>query len=162
SWDLNDWIARGCKVDPDKVAISYIADGNPDSAPFCMTYRELRGHSLAAANLFHALGVSPSDTVMFVLPTVPQLYVGMLGAVAAGIACSVNWMLKPQQLAELVRAASAKVLVVLGPTPGYDIWENVQAIRSEIAASVRILTVPGPGGAIDPETDFDTHVARHA
>jgi fatty-acyl-CoA synthase len=161
SWDLNDWIARGCGLDPDKVAISYIADGNPDSAPYCMTYRELRGRSIAAANLFRALGVSPSDTVMFVLPTVPQLYVAMLGAVAAGIACSVNWMLKPQQLAELVRAASAKVLVVLGPTAGYEIWENVQAIRSEIAPSVRILTVPGTGGAIDPETDFDTHVARH-
>ena len=32
SWDLNDWIARGCALDPDKVAIRYIADGDPDGA----------------------------------------------------------------------------------------------------------------------------------
>jgi hypothetical protein len=42
----------------------------------------------------------------------------MLGAVAAGIACGVNWMLKPEQLAELVRSTKAKVVVTLGPTPG--------------------------------------------
>jgi fatty-acyl-CoA synthase len=160
SWDLNDWIARGCRLDPDKVAIRYIADGDPDSAPLCIRYGELQSRATGAANLFHTLGVSAGDTVMFVLPTLPQLYVAMLGGVAAGIACGVNWMLKPEQLGELVRATNAKVLVTLGPTPGYEIWENVQAIRSNLPPSVRILTVPGPGGATDPQTDFDTLAAR--
>ena len=62
----------------------------------------------------------------------------MLGGVACGIACGVNWMLKPEQLAELIRSTEAKVVVTLGPTPGYDIWENMQAIRADIATSVRI------------------------
>ncbi len=97
---------------------------------------------------------------MFVLPTLPQLYVVMLGAAACGIACGVNWMLKPEQLAELIRSTKAKVVVTLGPTPGYEIWENVQAIRADVAASVHILTVPGPGGAVMPETDFDTLAGR--
>ena len=30
SWNLNDWIARGCMLDPEKIAIRYIADGDPD------------------------------------------------------------------------------------------------------------------------------------
>ena len=97
---------------------------------------------------------------MYVLPTVPQLYVVMMGAVGAGIACGVNWMLKPDLLAELVRATNPKAVVTLGPTPGYEIWENVQAIRTEISPAVHILTVPGPGGAAIPETDFDTLAAR--
>jgi fatty-acyl-CoA synthase len=160
SWNLNDWIAQGCARDPGKIAIRYIADGDPDCEPVAISYAELRSRSFQTANLFHSLGVTSSDVVLYVLPTLPQLFVAMLGAVAAGIACGVNWMLKPQQLAELVRATKAKVIVTLGPTPGYEIWENMQAIRSDIEPSVRILTVPGPGGAADPETDFDTLAAR--
>ncbi|MGA7488928.1 MAG: AMP-binding protein, partial [Xanthobacteraceae bacterium] len=101
SWNLNDWIARGCARDRDKIAIRYIADGDPESAAVSIRYGELQARAMQAANLFHSLGVSAGDTVMFVLPTLPQLYVAMLGAVAAGIACGVNWMLKPAQLGEL-------------------------------------------------------------
>jgi fatty-acyl-CoA synthase len=141
SWDLNDWIARGCMLDPDKIAIRYIADGNPDAEPTLLRYRELQSRAIQAANLFHALGVSADDVVMYVLPTLPQLYVAMLGAVGAGIACGVNWMLKPELLAELVRATRPKAIVTLGPTPGYEISENLQAIGAEISPAVRILTV---------------------
>ena len=38
-------------------------------------------------------------------------------------------------------------------------WENLQAIAAEISSAARILTVPGPGGKLMPETDFDTLVA---
>ena len=160
SWNLNDWIARGCARDREKIAICYIADGDPASESVCIRYGELQSRSNQAANLFHSLGVSSNDVVMFVLPTLPQLYVVMLGAAACGIACGVNWMLKPEQLAELIRSTKAKVVVTLGPTPGYEIWENVQAIRADVAACVHILTVPGPGGAVMPETDFDTLAGR--
>src|SRR5215831_15978207 len=160
SWNLNDWIARGCARDPTKIAIRYIADGDPASTAVAITYAELGARANQAANLFHALGVGGRDVVLFILPTVPQLFVTMLGALAAGIGCGVNWMLKAEQLAELVRATKAKVVVTLGPTPGYEIWENLQAIRSHIPAGVHILTVPGPGGAVMPETDFDTLISR--
>jgi fatty-acyl-CoA synthase len=160
SWNLNDWIARGCARDGAKIAIRYIDDGDPASPAVEISYAELTARANQAANLFHSLGVTAGDVVLFILPTLPQLFVTMLGALAAGIGCGVNWMLKPQQLAELVRATRAKVIVTLGPTPGYEIWENVQAIRPDIPASVPVLTVPGPGGAAIPETDFDTLAAR--
>src|SRR5262249_7914919 len=142
--------------------IRYISDGDPESTPVTLRYRELQARARKAANLFHSLGVESGDAVLIVLPTVPQLYVAMLGAVAAGIACSVNWMLKGEQLAELVRSSKAKVLITLGPTPGFEIWENVRAIRSNIPASVRILTVPGPGGTAIAEIDFDMLAARES
>src|SRR5262245_3113165 len=160
SWNLNDWIDRGCALDPDKIAIRYIADADPDSEPLAITYAGLRARANQAANLFHSLGVSSRDVVLYILPTVPQLYVTMLGALACGIACGVNWMLEPAHLAELARATKAKVIVTLGPTDGYKIWENLQAIRSEIPSSVHILTVPGPGGTVIPDSDFDTLAAR--
>jgi fatty-acyl-CoA synthase len=159
SWNLNDWIERGCTRDPDKIAIRYLTDADPDSEPLAISYAELRARTNQAANLFHSLGVSPTDVVLYILPTVPQLYVTMLGALSCGIACGVNWMLEPAHLAQLVRATRAKVIVTLGPTDGYKVWENLQAIRAEIPSSVHILTVPGPGGAVIPESDLDTLAA---
>jgi fatty-acyl-CoA synthase len=160
SWNLNDWIAQGCALDPEKIAIRSIADGNPDSDAACLRYRELWAQSRQAANLFYALGVTANDVVLFVLPTLPQLYVTMLGAVETGIACSVNWMLKAEQLVELIHSTKAKVIVALGPTPGFEIWDNIQAIRDGIPQSVRILTVTGPGGTTLADSDFDALIAQ--
>ena len=160
SWNLNDWLAQGCARDPAKIAIRYITDGNPDSTPTTLTYGELAQRGRQAANLFQRLGVGPQDAVLFMLPTTPELYIVMLGAVAAGVACSINWMLKGEQLTELIRSTQAKVIVALGPTPGYEIWENLQAVRSEIPASTHILTVPGPAGETLADSDLMTRAAR--
>ncbi|HYW59392.1 MAG TPA: acyl-CoA synthetase [Xanthobacteraceae bacterium] len=160
SWSLNEWLARGCARDPDKVAIRYVADADPDGAPVTLTYRALQAHANQVANLFHRLGIGRDDAVLFLLPTVPELYVVMLGALAAGIACSINWMLKGEQLVELIRSTRAKVIVALGPTPGFEIFENIAAIRNEIPPSANILTVAGPAGASPPHTDLMTLAAR--
>ena len=161
SWNLNDWIARGCALDPDKIAIRYIADGDPDSEPVSHhAIASCRSRAIQAANLFHSLGVSA----------------GRRGAVRAADAAAAlrrdagrgrgGHRLRRQLDAQAgaagraVRATSAKVVVALGPTPGYEIWENLQAIRAEISPAVRILTVPGPGGTAIPESDFDTLAAR--
>ena len=39
SWNLNDWIAQGCTRDPGKIAIRYVADGDPDGEAVGLTYR---------------------------------------------------------------------------------------------------------------------------
>ena len=154
SWNLNDWIRRGWSLSPGKVAIHYVEDGDPTRPPISIAYRELAQRSIQAANLFHSLGVRSEDGVLFLLPTTPQLYCALFGGLATGIACVVNWMLKPEHLLDLIRNARTRVLVVLGPTPGYDIWENVQAIREQLPG-VRILSVEALGGKKLDESDFD-------
>ena len=52
SWNVNDWIARGLDRVPDKVAIRFVADGNPETAALAISYRELKRRTIAAANLF--------------------------------------------------------------------------------------------------------------
>jgi fatty-acyl-CoA synthase len=161
SWDLNQWIRRGWSLAPEKVAQQYVEDGDPQRAPVCVTYKELAARSTQAANLFHSLGVRPEDGVLLLMPTLPQLYYALLGGLQAGVACVVNWMLKPDHLVDLVRSAKTKVLVVLGPTPGYSIWENVQAIRDQVPG-VHILSVQALGGTKLPDSDFDALCAKHA
>ncbi len=117
SWDVNDWIRAGLDLDPQKVAIRYVADGNPESSVVNVTYDELKQRATSTANLFHSLGVGPGDAVLYLMPTIPALYTVTLGALATGIACCTNWMLEPSHWAGLIRASRAKVVVALGPTP---------------------------------------------
>src|SRR5215468_1218254 len=147
SWDANDWIRRGLDLAPDKVAIQYVADGTPDTPPIAWTYRELRRRTTATANLFRALGVGDRGAVLYLMPTIPSLYTVMLASLAAGVSCCINWMLEPSHWVGLIKASRAKVVVVLGPTSGYEIWEKFQTIRAELPAGVRILTVQMPGDA---------------
>jgi fatty-acyl-CoA synthase len=162
SWNVNDWIARGLDRAPDKVAIRFVADGNPETAALAISYRELKRRTIAAANLFHSLGVGPGDAVLYLLPTVPQLYTVMLGSIAAGVSCCTNWMLEPEHWAGLIRASRAKVVVALGPTPGFEIWEKLEKIRAELPADVRVLSVQGPGGKAIAETDLDLLASRQS
>jgi fatty-acyl-CoA synthase len=155
SWDVNEWIRRGWAFDADKTALHYVEGGDPDGACVSVTYRELQHRSNQAANLFHSLGVGPGDAVLYLLPTTPQHYAVMLGALAAGIACCVNWMLKPAQLIQLIRTSKARVVVALGPTPGFEIWENVEAIRGAIPDSVHVLSVQGAAGTGISGSDFE-------
>ena len=85
SWDANDWIRHGLDLAPQKVAIRYVADGNPDSPVINLTYDELKQRAVATANLFHSLGVGPDDAVLYLMPTIPALYTIMLGSLATGI-----------------------------------------------------------------------------
>ena len=123
SWDANDWIRGGLDRAPDKVAIQYVADGRPDTAPIAWTYRELKARTIATANLFRSLGVGDQDAVLYLMPTIPSLYTVMLASLAAGVSCCVNWMLEPSHWLGLIKSSRAKVIVVLGPTSGYEIWE---------------------------------------
>ena len=160
SLDVNDWIRNGFDLAPDKVAIRFIADGDPESPADAVTYAELKRRTTRAANLFHSLGVGPNDAVLYLLPTTPHLYTVMLGSLAAGVSCCVNWMLEPSHWVGLIQSSGAKVVVALGPTPEYDIWEKLQTIRTEIPSDVAILSVQALGGAALEQSDFDMLSAR--
>ena len=54
--------------------------------------------------MFHALGVGKDDVVSFMLPLVPDAFVTLFGAEAAGIANPVNPLLEPHQIAEILRS----------------------------------------------------------
>jgi fatty-acyl-CoA synthase len=157
--NVNDWLRHGCELDPDKPALHYVENADPNGPCLTFTYRELQARGNQAANLFHSLGLGPKDVVFFLLPTLPQLFVVTLGAVQVGIACGANWMLKADHLVELIESSKAKVVVALGPTPGYEIWENVEAAKAQLKG-VKIFSVQGPGGKKLADSDFDTQLDR--
>ncbi len=159
-WTVPDLLKRGAALDPGKAALLYLKDGSPNENPEIVTYQQLTERVAQAVNLFHSLGVGANDSVAILMPTVPQNYVAMFAAATAGIAFPINWMLHPSQIGELMEAARSKVLVTLGPTPDYDIWGKAETLRQRFGKSLHILQVPGPGGRVDLQHNFDLRASR--
>jgi fatty-acyl-CoA synthase len=139
-----DAIKLGAAQNPDAPAIKFLANADPADTPVIIPYRDFIARVTEAANMFHALGVRSNDVVSFLLPLLPDAFVTLFGAEAAGIANPVNPLLEPHQIAEILEAARTSVLVTLGPMPGTDIWPKVVEVRKHLTHLKAIVQV-GPG-----------------
>jgi fatty-acyl-CoA synthase len=121
-------IRRAAQHHGERVAFTYLPDGELATPPEHITYRELLANIHRAANLFRRLGVGPQDAVAILAPNVPATQYALWGAQLAGRACTINFMLQPDHIAALLDASGAKVVVVLGPHPELDVWSAVQKV----------------------------------
>ena len=151
----------GASLAPDDPAIHFLLRGEPDEEPLTLSYREYLGRVTQTANLLHDLGVGPRDVVSFMLPLLPESYMVLFGAEAAGIVNPVNPMLEVGQIAEILKAAGTKVLVTLGPWPGSEIWDKSEQVRKLVPSLERALQVHGPGDERDGVYSFDALVDRY-
>jgi fatty-acyl-CoA synthase len=140
-------IRLGAAHNPDAPAIRLLPNADPADTPVVLTYREFVARITQAANMFHALGVHGDGVVSFLLPLLPEAFITLFGAEAAGIANPVNPLLEPRQIAEILDAARTTVLVTLGPMPGTDIWQKVEQVRKDLKHLKAIVQVHG---ASDP------------
>ena len=139
-----DAIRLGASHNPDAPAIQFLPNADPADTPLVITHRDFFARVTQAANMFHALGVRKDDVVSFMLPLLPEAFITLFGAEAAGIANPVNPLLEPHQIAEILEAAGTTVLVALGPVPGTDIWQKVEKVRGHLKHLKAIVQV-GPG-----------------
>ena len=134
-------IKLGADHNPYAPALQFLPNADPADQPVTITYRDFVGRVTQAANMFHALGVGKDDVVSFLLPLLPDAFVTLFGAEAAGIANPVNPLLEPHQIAEILEAARTTVLVALGPMPGTDIWQKVKQVRGQLKHLKAIVQV---------------------
>ena len=140
-----DAIRLGACRNPDAPAIQYLPNADPADTPIVITHSDFVARVTQAANMFHALGVGSDDVVSFLLPLLPEAFITLFGAEAAGIANPVNPLLEPHQITEILEAARTSVLVALGPMPGTDIWQKVEQVRGSLKHLKAIVQVHGPG-----------------
>src|SRR5215471_13554473 len=111
---------------PSAMALSFFLAADDYKRVYTWTYAELIADVTRAANVFHSLGVTTEHPVAFVLPNLPETHFTIWGGEAAGVALAINPLLEPRQIAELLRAARARVLVTLAPTRGpTDLWSRI-------------------------------------
>jgi fatty-acyl-CoA synthase len=125
----------------DKPALSFLLDANKFRQTHDWTYGQLFADITRAANAFHTLGIGAQDVVAFILPNLPETHFTIWGGEAAGIVMAINPLLEAAQIAELLRAAKAKVVVTLAPTPGADLWAKLSGQLDSLPSIREIVWV---------------------
>jgi fatty-acyl-CoA synthase len=138
-WTTRDLISASARDFADKPAFYFLTEGNAIEAPITVTYRELGERMIQAANMFHAMGVGAGDTVAYLLPNLPETIYTILGGTVVARVAPVNWMLEPEHIVHILDSIGAKVLVTIGPTPGYEIWDKVRAVLLRLARKPKVL-----------------------
>ncbi|MEC4723697.1 AMP-binding protein [Noviherbaspirillum sp. CPCC 100848] len=165
---FDDWVAtpsvyallqESARMHGDRTALIWINDGEPEEKPRQVSYAALLEEVSRTANLFRALGVQRKDVIAYMLPSFVETQYVLWGAETAGIACPINFLLQPEHIAELLRAAGAKALVACGRLPGIDIWEKALQVRSLVPGLV-LIRVNGQKTDDSDVVDFES--ARRA
>ena len=156
-----DLIQKGAAINPDATAISFFLSGDTYDQPMQVTYRELVTHITRTANLYHDLGVGPSEVVSYLLPNLPHTHYMLWGGEAAGNVNPINPLLEPGTIAEICQAAGTKILVALAEFPESDIWEKVMKIRKDLPNLETVIRVMGPGDEKEGIYGYDEIVGRY-
>ncbi|WP_136657732.1 acyl-CoA synthetase [Nitratireductor sp. XY-223] len=148
--------AESARAFEDKTALTFLRTGDPRDPPIRWSYRQLFEGINRTANLLHGLGLGPDDAVAALLPGCLEYHLVLWGGEAAGIVQPLNPLLSLEKLAELIRAAGAKILVAYGAEEDAGYWSKAMALR-EAVDGLTVLRVaphdeetpPGHGGDVD-------------
>ncbi len=135
-----------------RTAFTYLPSGDTAEPPVRVSYAQLLANIHRAANLFRSLGVGPDDAVAILAPNIPETHYALWGAQVAGRACPINYLLQPDHIAALLKAAGAKLLVTLGPNDELDVWSTVQKVRALYDIPV-LQIAPGRFEQLDAQPD---------
>ncbi len=138
-------LRRAAAQNPDATAITFFEA--VDAAPVRLTHRQFFGAINQAANALHRLGAGPTSVISLVAPSTPDAVIAMWAAAATGIVNPINFLLRADDLAGLMRAAGTEVLLVLGPHPRLDIWQRAAQAGKHVP-SLRAIVTLGPN---DPD-----------
>ncbi|HMO48644.1 MAG TPA: AMP-binding protein [Rubrivivax sp.] len=139
-----EMLMDGCAIDPAKVAIHFFTDGcRPVETARRVTYGELRTKLNQTANLLCELGIGKDDVVSVLMPAVPEALFALWGAQAAGIVNPANWMLEPEILVHMFRAAGTKVIVAYGGDENASPWPKLEAVVRQLPGLAAVVRVGG-------------------
>ena len=141
---------------PDKPAIQYLPNGLADEAASTTSYGELFRRMTRTANMLHGFGVGPTDTVCVLLPNLPQMHELLWGGGAAGVMVPINPLLRPVQIAQIIRAAGAQLLITTAA--GSEYWDKAQAALRLLDKPVQTVSI---GGDKTEQLDFERLIAGH-
>jgi fatty-acyl-CoA synthase len=153
-------IAASAARYPDRPAVHYVKRiGAPDT-DVTLNYREFAGRIRQAANLFRRLGVSSNDAVAILAPHALSTQIALWAAEVAGRACPINPMLAPEHVTELLRAANARIAVVLGANDDLDIWSKLVPALREAGFLTHVLDCDADRPTPGSDGQFEAMIAR--
>lgn len=159
-----DLIRRAAKLFGDRPAITLLPNALPSDAPLTLSYADFSQRVERTAAAFRALGIGAEDSVALLMPTITETFVGLFAAELAGRACPINYMLRADEIAEVITAARARVLVIFGPDTQLPVWQKLDDIRRLAPGLRHVIVAKSPLEATAPRapgmTDFAELVER--
>ncbi len=123
---------------PDKPAVSFQLKSGPKDKAVTLSWADLTKRVTQCANLFRSLGIGKNDVVAYLLPTTHETLITLMGGMTAGIVAPINPTLEPEQIADLLRDAKAKVLVTIKSFPKTEV---AQLAAEAVALTPSVETV---------------------
>lgn len=125
----------------DRPAVTVLRSADPDDVEVSYTHREFLEEITRAANLFASLGVGETDVVAIASKTYGAVPAVMWGASVAGIVSTLNYLLAPDVLLELLTLERAKVLVCPGPSVDPELWRKLAPIIDRVPSLEHVLVI---------------------
>ncbi len=126
----------------DSKALTVLRSEDPLDVGASFTHRELLGEVTRAANMFHALGLTPGEGVAaFLAPTLPELPALLLGAQVAGVASSLNYLLSRNAIVDLLDAQQATILVIASRALDEMCWSKAKGIFERVPTLRHVLVI---------------------
>jgi fatty-acyl-CoA synthase len=143
----------------DRIAFRSLSGTTPNDPARDVTYAEMLKQVIQAANLFHAEGIGPNDTVTILMPGVPETFVALWGAEIGAVANPVNYFLNASQIAGIMKEAGTKAVVAADPSLFADIWPKVEEIR-RLLPGLKVFRAGGEGPVPAGVIDFESALAQ--
>ena len=135
---LYEFLGRTVEKHGSSPAVSFQLLSNPKSSAETLTWQQLNAKVTQAANMFRSLGVDERNPVAFLLPNANETVVTLLAGAVAGVVNPINPLLDADQIAAILRASNARVLVTLKSFPKSNVAQ-LAASALENAPNVKHL-----------------------
>ncbi|MGE0578821.1 MAG: acyl-CoA synthetase [Reyranella sp.] len=141
-----------------RTAFRFLSGSGPGDPVRDVGYGEMMRRVTQAANLLHAHGIGPNDTVTLLLPGLPETFIALWAAEIGAVANPVNYFLDATQIAGIMKEAGARALIAAGASIFPDIWPKVEAIRKAMPDLV-VFRI-GNDKTVTGAVDFEAACAR--
>ncbi len=152
--DVREVIEAAATAHADRTAFRFLSGTTPNDPVRDISYRDMKRQVFQFANLLHASGIGPNDTVTILMPGVPETFVALWGAEVGAVANPVNYFLNAAQITGIMKEAGAKALVAADPSLFADIWPKVEEIRKAMP-DLKVFRIGGKGPAPADVIDFE-------
>jgi fatty-acyl-CoA synthase len=146
---------------PDRPGLTVLPSGNLDDAAHTRSNRELLQEVTRVANMMYDMITRKDGAVAIISPTYDQIPATIWGTQTAGIVSSINYLLSPEVIVDLLRAENTEILVVPGPNLDKDIWSKVQAVIAQADMIEKIFVLGGVPVKDSRMVDFDKTVKKY-
>lgn len=146
---------------PDRPGLTVLPSGNLDDAAHSRSNLELLQEITRVANMMHDMMTRNDGAVAIISPTYDQIPATIWGTQTAGIVSSINYLLSPNVIVDLLRAENAEILVVPGPNIDRSIWTKVQAVMAQADMIEKIFVLGGVPVKDSRMYDFDETVKEY-